>query len=345
MDLRRFSTVRLNAELFPVRPAEAELWKTHGLTPLPVEANTPTEILEHAADCDALFVVSTTLPREVIEGLSRCRVISRIGTGTDKIDVATATQRGILVTNVPRFCVEEQADHTLALLLSLTRKLQEMSEALATGAFRHARERALTNQRLAGRTLGLIGFGNSARAVTRRAQGFGLRVIATRRDLSAPQDEAVLLGVSLVDLDTLLATADYVSLHLPLTEATHHLLDADRLRRMKPGAIVINTSRGAIIDETALVEVLRDGHLAGAGLDTFERIDPFVADEAPPEDPLLSLDNVILTPHVAAFSAQAMDDSRRGGIENVVAVLSGRWPPHENVVNSELTPRHSLREA
>ena len=342
--LQDYRTVRLNATLSPMDPYERALFQNFQLSPLEVEANTPAAIIPHVADCDALFVVSTALPLAVIERLTRCRVISRLGTGTDKIDVAEATRKGILVTNVPAFCVEEQADHTMALLLALLRKLPQMAQAMSEGAWARARRQASANQRLAGRVLGLIGFGNSARAVAARARGFGLRVIATRRNMDAPRAAADELGVEMVGLERLLAQSDYLSLHLPLVADTYHLLDETMLRRMKPGAYLINTSRGAIVDEMALVRLLRDGRLAGAGIDTFEGIDVFVEEERPPDHPLLSLDNVILTPHVGAISVQAMQDVSNGGIENAVAVLNGRWPPRENLVNPDVVPRIPLAE-
>ena len=342
--LEDFRVVRLNSELSPMSQYERDLFREHHLHPFGVEANTPATIVPRVADYDAIFVVSTALPEGVIESLSRCRVISRLGTGTDKIDVAAATRKGILVTNVPTFCVEEQADHTMALLLALARKLPQMSQAMSAGAWSTGRSQASTNQRLAGSVLGLIGFGNSALAVARRAQGFGLRVIATRRNMDAPRDYADELGVEMMGLEEVLAHSDYLSLHLPLTDETHHLLDEARLRTMKPGAYLINTSRGAIVDETALVELLREGVLAGAGIDTFEGIDVFVQEERPPDHPLLSLDNVILTPHVGAISEQAMQDVSDGGIANAAAVLSGYWPPPENIVNPEVEPRFPLAE-
>jgi len=177
--------VRLNATLFPVGEHEAALYRRHGLAPRLIEANMPADIIAQVADCDALLVVSTALPQAVVESLRRCRVISRLGTGTDKIAVDVATRMGILVTNVPSFCIEEQADHTMALLLSVVRKLPQMSRAMADGAFNRGQALSRTNRRMAGRTLGLVGFGNSARLVARRALGFGLRVIATRRNMAA----------------------------------------------------------------------------------------------------------------------------------------------------------------
>jgi D-3-phosphoglycerate dehydrogenase len=256
--------------------------------------------------------------------------------------VEAATAKGILVTNVPYFCVEEQADHTMALLLSLARRIPKMSQAMYEGAWSRARYLTHQNQRLSTQVLGLIGFGNSARAVARRARGFGMRILATRRNMNAPSQEAKELGVKLVDLDTLLAESDYVSLHLPLNRETYHLFDDATLRRMKPGAFLINTSRGAIVDEMALVAVLREGRLGGAGLDTFEQINVHTADEGRPNHPLLELEDVVLTPHVAAGSVQSAQDVATGGVQNVAAVLSGHWPRPENIVNRGVVPRFPL---
>jgi D-3-phosphoglycerate dehydrogenase / 2-oxoglutarate reductase len=341
--LRDFRVVRLNAALFPPSAYETGLCRQYHLNPIEVEANTPDDIIPWVADCDALFAISVALPAAVVERLDRCRVISRLGTGTDKIAVDVATRRGILVTNVPYFCVEEQADHTLALLLSLARQIPIMSKAMAAGEFGKARNLSRVNQRLDGRTIGLVGFGNSARMVAQRAKGFGLRVIATRRNRTAPNQAAQSLGVEMVDLDTVLRESDYVSLHLPLTPETYHLLDDQALRKMKPGAFLINTARGALVDETALVRALREGRLGGAGLDTFEQIDVFTPNEAPPAHPLLEMENVILTPHVAAGSVQSGQAVSRGGIENVVAILSGYWPPQDNIVNRGVVPRIPLQ--
>jgi D-3-phosphoglycerate dehydrogenase len=265
--LKDFRIIRLNATLMPVHPAEAAMYRRYNLNPVQVEANTPEEIIPYVADCDALFAVSVALPLRVIESLTRCRLISRLGAGTDKIDVAAATRKGIIVSNVPFFCVEEMADHAMAMLLSLARKIPQMSRDMYAGAYRHARMDAIQLRRLSGCVLGLVGFGASGQAVARRAKAFGLRVLATRRDMNASRRAADELGVEIVDLDTLLAQSDFVSLHLPLNAETYHLLDDAALRKMKPGAYLINTSRGAIVDETALATLLREGRLAGAGLE------------------------------------------------------------------------------
>lgn len=312
----------------------------HGLAETCVEA-AGREILEHAAACDALLVVAESLPAEVIDGLANCRVIARLGAGTDKIDVAAATRRGIVVTNVPDFCVEEQADHALALLLALVRKLPQMDRAMREGAWSEARRQCRTIRRFSGRTLGLVGFGGSAQALARRAAGFGFRLIATRRRPAEPNALASSLGLEFVSLDTLVREADYVSLHIPLNDETRLLFNAERLAAMRAGAFLINTSRGALVDEPALVAAVRSGHLSGAGLDTFHGIDVH-GPESPVRHALLELENVICTPHVAAFSVESSRDVAHGAVESVVAVLSGTWPRPERIVNPDVVPHESL---
>ena len=340
--MRGMRVVRLNARLFPAGAFERAQWARFGIEPVEVEANTPDEIMAHVADCDALFAVSVSLPVSVIDGLARCRVISRLGTGTDKIAVGRAGERGIVVTNVPYFCVEEQADHTMAMLLGLVRKIPQSQVDMKRGAYRHAQAAVRSNRRLEGRTLGLVGFGNSARQRARRARGFGLRVIATRRRIGAEDAEAAALGVEMTDLDTVLRRSDYVSLHLPLAAGTYHLIDAAALAKMKPDAFIINTSRGALVDEDALYGALVAGRLAGAGIDTFETIDVFAEEESVPDLLLLGLPNVIATPHVAAGSVEAGQDVSRGGVENLATVLAGHWPVAENIVNAGVVPRVGL---
>jgi D-3-phosphoglycerate dehydrogenase len=286
--------------------------------------------------------VSTALPAAVIQNLSHCQIISRLGIGTDKIDVELARQMGILVTNAPGCFSEEMADHTMAFILGLARKLPQMKRAMELGAWSKSRALSVKNRRLSQCTLGLVGFGDSARLVAQRARAFSMRILATRRNLNSPSPQAEALGVNMVDLDTLLSESDYVSLHLPLNQDTYHLFDASMLRKMKPGAYLINTARGAIVDEYALADALREGRLGGAGLDTFEHINPFSGQDAPPNHPLLQLENVILTPHVAALSVEGMREVAEKGIENVVSVLSGYWPQAERIVNQGVEPRFPL---
>jgi phosphoglycerate dehydrogenase-like enzyme len=191
-------------------------------------------------------------------------------------------------------------------------------------------------------TLGLVGFGRSAVHMARRARGFGMRVLATRNNKRAPTDEADALGVIMTDLDTILRESDYVSLHLPLNAATYHMIDRAALQKMKPTACLINTSRGALVDEPAMIEALQQGRLGGAGIDTYEMIDIFVEQIPAHLHPLTEMENVILTPHVAAGSVQAGEDCRTTAIENIVDILSGYWPPQENIVNPTVIPRFPL---
>ena len=332
--------VRLNAVTNPAQPAEGHCLRHYGLACEQVEANDPDDILAHAADCDILFVVATALPGEVINRLEHCRLISRLGNGTDKIDIDAASKRGIVVSNSPYFCVAEMADHILAMLLALARKLPTMQDHMRAGTYAAARDEGVQLQRLSGQTLGIVGFGATGPAVARRAASFGFNVLATRKNMAAPVDPE--LAVEMVDLDTLLARSDYVSLQLPLTPATYHLIDEAALAKMKPGACLINTSRGALVDEYALAHALTTGHLAGAGIDTFEEIDIFAEDPKPPQGPLLDVDNIILTPHVAGLSVQASADAARTGIENAVAVLNNMLPPPENIVNKDVIPHSPL---
>lgn len=335
---------RLNAEVIEINPTEAALYRHYGITPVPVDAYEPDDIIARIADCDALAVVSASLPEAVIKSLCRCTIISRLGNGTDKIDVETATQEGIVVSNVPSFCNEEMADHVMACLLSLARQIPKMSRHFYAGAYQRARDEGLRLHRISGKVLGLIGFGASARAVVERARPFGLNIQATRKNMRAPRDEANALGVRMVDLDTLLKTSDFVSLHLPLAPDTYRLLDGSNLRKMKPGSFFINTCRGAITDEGALAGLLRSGHLAGAALDTFDDIEIFGENEFPPDHALARLDNVMLTPHISGLSVQATREVAITGVENLISVLSGRWPHPDNVVNTGVRPRIQLEE-
>ncbi len=341
-DLRDLKVVRLNAELFPISDYEIELFEKYQLNVTPIEAETPSDIIRHVAGCDGLFVVSASLPTEVIDSLSRCRVISRLGTGTDKIDVARATERGILVTNIPDFCIEDQADHAMALMLAIARKLPAMGRAILEGAWSRSRDESNTGHRVSTGTLGLVGFGGSAKEMAKRAAGFGMRILATRKNMDGDRTEADRIGVQMVDLETVLTQSDYISLHLPLNQATRHMFDEKMLKKCKPGAVLINTARGALVDELALASVLREGHLSAAGLDTFEQIDVHTKNESPPSHPLLKLANVIFTPHVAALSIESKRDNNRGGVENLAAVLSGRWPEPGRIVNPTVVPRNPL---
>ena len=337
-----YKIVRLTAPIFSTNETELAAFAAQGLPVTVVDAEDPDELIPHVQDADIVTLIGTKLPTRVVEAMPQCRAIARMGTGTDKIDVARATELGIVVANTPYFCVEEQADHAMAMLLSLARKLTVTQNAMAEGHVLRARRAVSTNQRVSTTTLGLVGFGRSAVHLARRARGFGMRVLATRNNKRASTDEADALGVTMTDLDTILRESDYVSLHLPLTSATYHMIDDAALQKMKPTAYLINTSRGALVDEPALVAALREGRLAGAGIDTYESIDIFSEQIPPRAHPLTGMENVILTPHVAAGSVQAGIEIYMTAIQNIVDILQGYWPLQENIVNPTVIPRFPL---
>ena len=292
---------------------------------------TPEEIIALAPQADAILTCWKDVPAEALDIAPNCRVVSRYGIGLDNIPIGRATELGMLVTNVPDFCLEEVSDHVMALLLATARQLFPLARTPDRSDW--TRETPRPIPRVKGQTLGLIGFGNIARALVPKALGFGLRVMAYTprlRPEDAPQ------GVEVTnELATLLAASDYVSIHSPLTEETAHLIDDATLAQMKPNALLINTSRGGVIDERALVRALKEGRIAGAALD--------VTDPEPPsgDNPLLSLENVIVTPHAAFYSVAATAELARKAAENVVTVLRGEVP--KTLVNAEVLDQENCR--
>ncbi len=325
--------LRLNCETFPVSAEERRRYEQANIAVTSVEQITPSAPL---GDFDALLIVSAKVRADVISRLDRCQVFGRYGTGTDNIDIDEATRRGIIVVNVPDFCTSEMADHAMALILALARRLFDMDRCMRTGQW-HARIRVPVH-RVAGQTLGLIGFGRTARAVAERARAFDLRVLAHKPGLDPITAER--FHAEVTDLDTLLRDSDFVSLHVPLTSQTRKMIGERELRLMRPGACFINTARGGIVEESALVRALSEGWIAGAGLDVYDNLPVF--DHNPPliDHPLFHLDNVILTPHSGGCSVESLGQSMRGATEQVISVLEGKWP--SNVVNPQVRPLWEL---
>lgn len=292
---------------------------------------TPGEIIALAPEADAILTCWKDVPAEALDIAPRCKVVSRYGIGLDNIPIGRATEHGMLVTNVPDFCLEEVSDHVMALLLATARQLLPLARTPDRSGWTRDTPRPIP--RVRGQTLGLIGFGNIARALVPKAVGFGLRVIAYTPRLKA---EDAPDGVEVTnDLSEMLAASDYVSIHCPLTEETAHLIDDKALSQMKDSALLINTSRGGVIDEEALIRGLRDGAIAGAALD--------VTDPEPPaaDNPLLALENVIVTPHAAFYSVEATAELARKAAQNVVTVLRGEVP--KTLVNAEVLDRGNCR--
>jgi D-3-phosphoglycerate dehydrogenase / 2-oxoglutarate reductase len=271
-----------------------------------------------AEGCDAIMTNWAKTPAEVIGAAKHCKIVSRLGIGLDNIDVAYCTERGIPVTNVPDYCLIEVAEHALALVLALSRKVAYYHHETKQG--RYVLQAGTPLRRMEGQTLGIVGLGNIGADLAQKALGIGLKVIATSRS-----GKSRVAGVPIVPLDELLAKADYVSLHIPATADTKKSFNAAQLAKMKPTAFLINTARGALIDEDALLVALEKNQLAGAALD--------VQDPEPPDlaTPLFRHERVIVTPHAAFVSEESLANLRERVSRQVVDRLHGRTP--ENVVN------------
>ena len=283
----------------------------------PGDCLTEDEVIEAAADADAVLVREAPISARVLSALRRCRVIVRYGVGVDNIDLEEARRRRIFVANVPGYGDEEVSDHTAALLLACLRRLLARDRNLREGRF----ETDINDSvyRTTGKVLGLLGYGQISRAFHRKWKGF----LPGRVLVYDPYIDPGIVeenSAELVDLDSLLAESDYVSLHLPLTQETRYLVNRRALERMKPTAILINTARGGIVDEEALAQALREGQILGAGLDVFER-------EPPARDnPLLNLDNVVLSGHVGWYSKDSVRELQSRAAQEVRRVLTGQEP-------------------
>jgi D-3-phosphoglycerate dehydrogenase len=276
---------------------------------LTVATGSRAEVLTLAASADALLTTYFPLGATDIKLLTRCKIIARYGIGVDNIDLAAATAAGIIVTNVPDYCVEEVAAHAVALLLAAARRLPEGHRQVADGGWGVGPLRPML--RPSEMTVGLIGFGRIGRRVARTLRAMEMRVLVHDPYLGAGAD-----GVHQVDLDELLAVSDAVSLHCPLTPQTRGLINADTLRQMKPGALLVNTSRGSLVRLDSVLSALRAGTLRAAALDVLE--------QEPPEPGLADIPGLLLTPHVAYYSESSLLESQRKAAGQVVKCLAGQ---------------------
>ena len=283
------------------------------------------ELILNCADADALLVTYAPITRRVIDTLKKCQVISVYGIGVDMVDVQAATEAGIPVSNVPGYCIEEVCDHAMALLLTAARKVVFFHQSVVQdGQWKWQLAKPI--YRLRGKTLGLIGFGKIPRAVATRAISFGLRVMTFDPYVTVVDCDKV--GVVKTELDDLLRQADFVSIHAPLTPETKGLMNMDRFRLMKCTAVIINTSRGPVIEEKALVKALEEGWIAGAALDVLHT-------EPPNHNPFIHMKNVILTPHAGFYSEEAVEELRATAALAVKRVLTGHHPDH--LVNPDVS--------
>jgi D-3-phosphoglycerate dehydrogenase len=286
---------------------------------------------------DAEVILCSALPvtADMMPALTRCRLLVRYAIGVDTIDVEAATAHGIVVANAPTFCVAEVADHTAALILGLARRIPWLDGQVRAGSWQAVGSRLWGMRRMGVLTLGIIGMGKIGREVVRRMAPFGFQILGHDPHLSA--DAIQSLGVRPASFETVLRESDVVSLHVPLTASTRHLIDEAALRLMKPTASLVNTCRGPVVDEGALIRALREERVYGAALDVLEQEPPDA------DNPLLAMDprRVILTPHCAGTSADSMVQLHREVAAAVEAVLDGRWPAA--TVNPQVVPKTPLR--
>jgi len=315
--------VAVTDSVFPnLEPAKAVLSKIGGELRLAPEP-TAEGILSVARDADAVLTTYAKVTGEMIPQMTKCRVISRFGIGVDNVDIPVATSKGIVVTKVPDYCLDEVSDHAMALLLALIRKIPSSNTRTQSGKWEM--KAVVPIHRLRGTVLGLVAFGQIPQLVAPKAQAFGMQVITYDPYVS---DEVLKrANVRRVELDELIRTSDYISLHCPLTPETKHLFSSEAFQKMKRSAYLVNTARGPVIDEAALAQALDQKLIAGAALDVMEK-------EPPGTSPLFGRDNIIVTPHTSFYSEESLVDLQTKAAEEVVRVLSGQTP--RNPVNPEV---------
>ncbi len=310
--------------VMPSKHHRTDLFEKAGIEVIEGPCNTTEEMVALLKDADGALINTRPLTsREVLEACPSLKVVSRLGVGVDSIDLDAATELGVLACNVPGVNTTEVADHAVAMLLALTRRLYETITTTRAGQW--SENPGLTGEyqesvrRIAGHTVGIIGFGNIGRAFATRIRGFGPSKILAA-DPYVSQTTADLYGVQMVDLNALLAESDYMTVHTSATDETHHIIDAEAFSRMKPTAMIVNCARGPLIDETALQVALRDGQIEAAAIDVTE------TEPVDPESPLLQIPNLIVTPHLAGYSPKFLEECPILQAESVINVLTGKRP-------------------
>ena len=333
---RQFKAVwvgRTRGHVLPMVEETEELAKVNAELVI-ADCTTEDEIIEAAKDADAILSSAAHMTRRVMETLPKCKVIVNYGVGFDSIDVDAATDNNILVVNTPApdWCVEEVSNHAITLLLACAKKLAFLNSGIKQGRWTESKQAIKPMGSIYEQTLGLIGCGAIGRLTTKKAQCFGLRVLGY--DPYLDKSLAKESGITLVSLPELLKKSDFISVHTFLNKDTWHLMGEKEFKQMKPTAYFINTARGPIVDEPALIKALQEKWIAGAGLDVFEK-EPVDTD-----NPLLKMDNVVVTPHSASDSDTAFKRLPTIVGQEAARVLSGRWP--KNVVNKTVKPKVNL---
>jgi len=291
-------------------------------------------IIEKASDVDALVsLLSDKIDAEVFDKAPKLKIVSQLAVGFDNIVIPEATKRGIYVTNTPEVLTDTTADFAWALLMALARRVVEADKYVRTGQWKVAWHPAmLTGRDVFNTTIGIVGAGRIGYAVAKRAKGFNMNILFY--DVIPRPEMEKELDAKKVDLDTLLRESDFVSIHVPLMKETHHLINAEKLRLMKKTAYLINNSRGPVIDEKALYDALKEGKIAGAGLDVFEQ------EPTPLDNPLLKLDSVVVAPHISSASLETRSKMSEMVADNLVSFFEGRKPP--NLVNPDVMKTRPL---
>lgn len=279
------------------------------------------ELIKITKDADAVICQFAPITKKVIDNMEKCKVIIRYAIGVDNIDVDAATEKGIYVCNVPDYGIDEVSNHAIALLLSLIRKIEQTSQSVKEGKWDYTIAKPV--YRTKGKTLGLIGLGRIPSLIAKKMNGFGLDIICY--DPYVNKESADEAGVKLVNIDMLLSKSDYISVNCPLNKETRHMIDKDAISKMKDGVIIVNTARGSVIREEDLIEALKIGKIAAAGVDVTEQ-EPIAQD-----NPLLEMNNVLITPHFGWYSEEAVKSLQRMVAEEAVRVLDGNLP--KNPVN------------
>ncbi|MED1420236.1 C-terminal binding protein [Bacillus smithii] len=309
---------------------ERNIMAEYGIEFIPAQCRTEEEVIRAAKKADGILNQYAPITADVIEQLENCQVIARYGVGVNTIDVEAATKKGIIISNVTDYCLDEVSDHALALLLALARKIVVLNQSVKNGKWDVKKAKPVF--RLKGCVLGLVGFGNIPQTLAVKAQSLGLKVMAY--DPFVPSSIADALGVKLVRLEELLQTSDFVSVHLPLNRETKGIISRQAFELMKKEAFIINTARGPVIDESALNRALSEKQIAGAALDVVEK------EPIDPNSPLLNMEEVILTPHAAWYSEEAEFELKRKSAQNIVDVLNGYYPDY--MVNPSVKSRLRL---
>ncbi len=318
----RFKTVMVVAN--PTIPHDEADYRGIGVEFVTSPCQTEEEIIDAAGEADFILTFKKAITRKVIEQLGKCRMIYNIGTGYETIDLEAATEHGICVSYPDAYCSEEVAEHGMALILACARKLVRLDRAVRNGKWESYEKREIRFEILPpmfpiqGKTVGIIGLGRIGRKLVPKVKGFDMRVIAF--DPYVPASVFKDCGVEAVELDYLIKNSDFVSVHAAFTPDARHMLGAEQFKKMKPTGYVINCARGEFIDEEALYDAASRGEIAGAALDVIQ------GESMPPDHPLLQLENVIITPHTAYYSGEALDRLRKRPFEEIARMANGQWP-------------------